>query len=86
MLMVMPLVQKSSSPQTTNVVFGAKFMGHWLWSVHPKLQHFGLGNSKTVYVTVIWPNGKQQRLAGLKINQSYTIQQDAENEHVARYQ
>ncbi len=55
-------------------------------SVHPKQQHFGLGDSKTVDVTVIWPNGVQQQLTGLKANQRYTIQQDASNEQVTRHQ
>lgn len=45
-------------------------------SVHPKEQHFGLGDEKSADLTVIWPNGETQNFKGLATGRSYTLQQD----------
>lgn len=45
-------------------------------SVHPKVQHFGLGNAQKVNVTVIWPNGKKQYLNDIKADQQFEIKLD----------
>jgi hypothetical protein len=43
-------------------------------SVHPKVQHFGLGDAQRVQVKVIWPNGKKQYLNDIKVDQLFEIQ------------
>lgn len=55
-------------------------------SVHPKQQHFGLGNSKTADVLVVWPKGTQQLLRGLKSNKAYTITQETKADQKVAYQ
>ena len=42
-------------------------------SVHPKMQHFGLGKEKTVDLIVKWTNGTIHEFDNLKANRSYTI-------------
>ena len=42
-------------------------------SVHPKMQHFGLGQIKEVDVTIEWYNGQVQKLNNLKANQEYIV-------------
>ncbi|MCW9016865.1 MAG: ASPIC/UnbV domain-containing protein, partial [Kangiellaceae bacterium] len=37
-------------------------------SVHPKVQHFGVGNSEINTVEVIWPNGEVQTVNSFKYN------------------
>lgn len=44
-------------------------------SVHPKEQHFGLGTDTAADVTIVWPNGERQTLAGLEADRSYRIVQ-----------
>lgn len=39
-------------------------------SVHPKIQHFGLGNAKSVDVKIIWPNGTEQQYKNVATNRS----------------
>lgn len=38
-------------------------------SVHPKTQHFGLGNANEVDVKIIWPNGEEQLFKDVAANQ-----------------
>lgn len=42
-------------------------------SVHPKQQHFGLGNLKKTSVAIIWSNGERFFIDGLETNKTYTI-------------
>ncbi len=42
-------------------------------SVHPKQQHFGLGNAKEVTVEVVWPNGKITKYNNIAANQAMEI-------------
>ena len=42
-------------------------------SVHPKLQHFGLGKDKKVNVDVRWSNGETYIIKNLKANSVYQI-------------
>ncbi len=44
-------------------------------SVHPKEQHFGVGDEDTVDLTITWPNGEIQNLNGLATNQAHQISQ-----------
>lgn len=44
-------------------------------SVHPKIQHFGLGEYAIDFIKIIWPNGEVQRLPALTINQAHLIYQ-----------
>ncbi len=44
-------------------------------SVHPKIQHFGLGKALTADIKIIWPNGKIQMINDIPVNQSYVIDQ-----------
>ena len=44
-------------------------------TMHPKEQHFGLGQSKTADAAVHWPSGEILRVSGLEANQAYSIQQ-----------
>ncbi len=44
-------------------------------SMNPKQQHFGVGDSKSVDVQVVWPNGERQALGALAVNASYTVRQ-----------
>jgi len=43
--------------------------------MNPKQQHFGVGDSRSVGVQIIWPNGERQTLPGLATNASYTVRQ-----------
>ncbi|NKF50088.1 CRTAC1 family protein [Shewanella sp. WXL01] len=47
-------------------------------SVHPKLQHIGLGKADSARVTVIWPNGERTFFEKLAANNSYTISYKAQ--------
>lgn len=42
-------------------------------SVHPKEQHFGLGNATHVDVKVVWPNGKTQQFKQLAANKRHVF-------------
>ncbi len=42
-------------------------------SVHPKIQHFGLGKDTNANVTIKWSNGETYMLKNLEANQSYQI-------------
>ena len=44
-------------------------------SVHPKEQHVGLGADTTADVTITWPNGDRETLAGLRANRTYRVVQ-----------
>jgi hypothetical protein len=44
-------------------------------SMNPKQQHFGVGDSRSVDVQIIWPNGERQALPALAVNASYTVRQ-----------
>jgi len=44
-------------------------------SMNPKQQHFGVGDSRSVDVQIIWPNGERQALPALAVNTSYTVRQ-----------
>lgn len=44
-------------------------------SVHPKVQHFGLGKSTNANVEIIWPNGDKQQISGISSNQVHSIKQ-----------
>jgi hypothetical protein len=44
-------------------------------SMNPKQQHFGVGDSRSVDVQIIWPNGERQTLPDLAVNASYTVRQ-----------
>jgi enediyne biosynthesis protein E4 len=47
-------------------------------SVHPKLQHFGLGRDTRADVTIVWPNGDRQTLKGLQADRAYHVVQGQE--------
>jgi len=42
-------------------------------SVHPKKQHFGIGNDQKVTIKVQWSNGKKETITDLEANKSYKI-------------
>ena len=42
-------------------------------SMHPKQQHFGLGDETTASLTIYWPDGSQQELSDLKADTAYVI-------------
>jgi hypothetical protein len=44
-------------------------------SMNPKQQHFGVGQSRSVDVQIIWPSGERQTLAALAVNANYTVRQ-----------
>jgi hypothetical protein len=44
-------------------------------SVHPKVQHLGLGKDTKADVTIVWPNGEKQVLRGLEAGRVHRIQQ-----------
>ncbi|MFK5984003.1 MAG: CRTAC1 family protein [Pseudomonadota bacterium] len=44
-------------------------------SVHPKIQHFGLGKALNANIKVVWPNGKIQTIKDVPTNNSYIIDQ-----------
>ncbi len=44
-------------------------------SMNPKQQHFGVGDSRSVDVQIIWPNGERQALPALAVDASYTVRQ-----------
>ena len=73
------IVKTANQPRQWREIHGS--IGYM--SVHPKVQHIGLGNSKTADVTVIWPNGEQQRLDALLAGQVHTIKQQKTNGRVA---
>ena len=41
-------------------------------SVHPKLQHFGLGTAETVKIKIVWPNGTVSNFKDVNANQNIT--------------
>ena len=57
--------------------------GHQIWrevhgstgylSVHPKIQHFGIGKSTQVTVYVYWSNGHKNKIEKVPVNKSYMI-------------
>ena len=44
-------------------------------SVHPKVQHFGIGDASVEQLKIIWPNGDVQVITKLEIDQEHIIQQ-----------
>ncbi len=44
-------------------------------SVHPQVQHFGLGRDTEATATVIWPDGSREVFEDLEVDQNYTIVQ-----------
>jgi len=44
-------------------------------SMNPKQQHVGVGESPSVDVQIIWPDGERQTLPALAVNASYTLLQ-----------
>lgn len=44
-------------------------------SVHPKIQHFGLGKEKIDTIEILWPNGEIQQLKKLPPNNEYLVRQ-----------
>ena len=42
-------------------------------SVHPKMQHFGIGNEKSCDISVKWTNGKTTEFTNVKANKHYII-------------
>lgn len=49
-------------------------------SVHPKIQHIGLGDAEIDNIKIVWPNGEVQILRSLEINQEYRVVQSQEIE------
>lgn len=47
-------------------------------SVHPKIQHFGLGQYQIEHVEITWPNGERQSVKSLDLNRSYLVSQSGE--------
>lgn len=47
-------------------------------TVHSKIQHFGLGDSNSVDLAVIWPNGHKQKFSDIQKNQSLLLKYNAE--------
>jgi hypothetical protein len=50
-------------------------VGSGYLSMNPKQQHFGVGDSRSVDVQIIWPNGERQALPALAVDASYTVRQ-----------
>lgn len=82
------LIGKSSLKVTKDAI-GAKVIatlpnGNTIWhevrstdgymSVHPKEQHFGLGDFELVDLKIIWPNGDVKELKHVKTNQRLVIE------------
>ena len=44
-------------------------------SMNPKQQHFGLGKAEALRVDIVWPNGEEQSLDGVRANHSYSVRQ-----------
>ena len=44
-------------------------------SVHPKIQHFGLGVSEIESIKIIWPNNQVQMLDSIPVNHEYMVHQ-----------
>ncbi len=44
-------------------------------SMNPKQQHFGLGQSSSIDLEIVWPNGETQNVEGLTANHAYIIHQ-----------
>lgn len=42
-------------------------------SVHPKVQHFGVGKDKSADIKITWPNGEEVEIKGLIVDKSYKI-------------
>jgi hypothetical protein len=53
-------------------------VGSGYLSMNPKQQHFGVGDSRSVDVEIIWPNGERQTLPALAASASYTVRQGVE--------
>lgn len=53
-------------------------------SVHPKIQHFGLGKASRVDVTIQWPDGTKQEFKALDVNGEYLISRKAGVVKIAR--
>ena len=51
-------------------------------SVHPKIQHFGLGDEKIKEVKIIWPNREVQELNDLQENVGYVVIQGERKEEI----
>ncbi len=47
-------------------------------SVHPKIQHFGLGEQTIKNIKVFWPNGEVQVLNSVKPNREYRVTQGSD--------
>lgn len=47
-------------------------------SVHPKIQHFGLGQQAIKEIKIIWPNGEVQVLDSMKPNNEYLVSQGSD--------
>ncbi|TQV80225.1 CRTAC1 family protein [Aliikangiella coralliicola] len=45
-------------------------------SVHPKMQHFGLGESQIKLAEIIWPNGQRQILENIELGKLHVIKQE----------
>ena len=52
-------------------------------SVHPKVQHFGLGNSKIDSIEVIWPNGRTHKVVEFKYNAVNVVNMDKSKSNIA---
>ena len=64
-------VRPEAGGENSRIVQG----GSGYLSMNPKEQHFGVGLSRTVDVTVTWPNGEKQSFPGLASDRAYTISQ-----------
>ena len=64
-------VRPEAGGENSRIVQG----GSGYLSMNPKEQHFGVGLSRTVDVTVTWPNGEKQNFPGLASDRAYTISQ-----------
>ena len=48
-------------------------------SVHPKVQHFGLGKNTSAKAQIIWPNGEIKEISNLSANTRHQIHQTAKD-------
>lgn len=79
--------------KTTRDAIGAKIIVEtannvWVWrevhstsgylSGHPKEQHFGLGKSAKVHVSVFWPDGEHQEFEDVAADKRYILEQGEE--------
>lgn len=49
--------------------------GSGFLSTNPKQQHLGVGQARSVDLTVVWPTGDTQTLTGMAVNKTHIVRQ-----------